>query len=74
MSANDRLEAAAEGFRILGHPIRLRVLATLRNECQPVHAIVATLDLPQPLVSHHLRLLKEQGLARAERRGGYVYY
>ncbi|MGC8489519.1 MAG: ArsR family transcriptional regulator, partial [Clostridia bacterium] len=30
--------------------------------------------LPQPLVSHHLRLLKEQGLARAERRGGFVYY
>ncbi|MGC8487679.1 MAG: ArsR/SmtB family transcription factor, partial [Clostridia bacterium] len=60
--SNDMLEAAAEGFRTLGHPIRLRVLTTLRDECQPVHAIVAALALPQPLVSHHLRLLKEQGL------------
>lgn len=74
MSTHESFEVAAEGFRILGHPVRLRVLATLRDECQPVHAIVSALGLPQPLVSHHLRLLRGQGLARAERRRGFVYY
>jgi ArsR family transcriptional regulator len=30
--------------------------------------------LPQPLVSHHLRILRDGGIARAERRGAYNYY
>ena len=30
--------------------------------------------LPQPLVSHHLRILRDAGIARPERRGAYVYY
>jgi DNA-binding transcriptional ArsR family regulator len=30
--------------------------------------------MSQPLVSYHLRVLSEQGLARAESRGAYTYY
>ena len=32
------------------------------------------LDLPQPTVSHHLRILRERGLVHSERRGAEVYY
>ena len=30
--------------------------------------------LPQPLVSHHLRILRDRGLARSQRRGAFVFY
>jgi DNA-binding transcriptional ArsR family regulator len=43
-------------------------------DCQSVSAIVEATGLPQPLVSHHLRVLRQQGLARPERRGAYTYY
>ena len=32
------------------------------------------LPLNQPTVSHHLRILREAGLVRCERRGTWVYY
>ncbi|MCL4489109.1 MAG: helix-turn-helix domain-containing protein [Chloroflexi bacterium] len=28
----------------------------------------------QPLASHHLRVLRDDGLVRAQPRGGYTYY
>jgi DNA-binding transcriptional ArsR family regulator len=36
---------------------------------QSVNEISRQAGLPQPLVSHHLRILRERGLARADRRG-----
>lgn len=74
MDRSYAFEAPAEAFRVLGHPVRLQVLAVLKDECQPVTAIVAALGLAQPLVSHHLRLLKERGLARSQRQGSFTYY
>ncbi len=29
---------------------------------------------PQPLVSHHLKVLRDRGIVRAERRGPFNYY
>jgi ArsR family transcriptional regulator len=34
----------------------------------------ATLDLSQPTVSHHLRVLREAGLVEASRRGTWAFY
>ncbi len=36
--------------------------------------IEAFLGLSQPTVSHHMKLLVDAGLVRAERRGRWVYY
>ena len=35
---------------------------------------VAALDLSQPTVSHHLRILREAGLVESSRRGTSAYY
>jgi ArsR family transcriptional regulator len=32
------------------------------------------LDLSQPTISHHLKVLREAGLLQCERRGTWVYY
>jgi len=39
-----------------------------------VSAIVEALNLSQPLVSHHLKELKQSLLVRVERKGPFIYY
>ncbi len=55
-------------------PTRLRILTALETVCVPVGAIVAATGLPQPTVSHHLRILRDRGLVVADRRGQQVFY
>jgi DNA-binding transcriptional ArsR family regulator len=59
-------------FDVLAEPARRRILDLLRAEERPVGALVAALDLSQPAVSKHLRVLREAGLvavrADAQRR------
>ena len=73
-ASTDTLEDVAEIFKALGSVTRLQILAALTAECESVSTIVERANLPQPLVSHNLRLLRDRGLVRAERRGSYVYY
>ena len=68
------LEAVAKLLKILSDPTRLRIIEVLTTECESVSAIVEATGLSQPLVSHHLRVLRNSGLARTERRGAYTYY
>jgi len=61
-------------FRTLADPTRLRLLQAMTLDCQSVSDLVQASGLPQPLVSHHLRILREAGLARSARRGTYMFY
>ena len=70
----DEARALAELLQALGDPTRLRILSVLGTACVPVGTIVAATGLRQPSVSHHLRVLRDRGVVRAERRGAYVYY
>jgi len=55
MTANTAIEVLAE-------PSRRRILDALRAGEQPVHALVEHVELSQPAVSKHLRVLREAGL------------
>ena len=68
------VESVARLLQTLSDPNRLRIIGVLTPDCQSVSAIVKATGLPQPLVSHHLRVLREQGLARGDRRGAFIYY
>ena len=63
---------SATALRALGEPHRVAILDLLRDGEQPVGQLVARLELSQPAVSKHLRVLKEAGLvesrADAQRR------
>jgi len=65
-----------ELFRALADPFRLRIIATLSRAKHEVCVcdFVDAFPLKQPAVSHHLGLLREAGLVKAERRGTWVYY
>ncbi len=57
--------ATALTLQALGEPSRQAILALLRNGERPVGELVAHLDLSQPAVSKHLRVLKEAGVVEA---------
>lgn len=67
--SNDELEAWSRLLAALGHPIRLRIVRGLvRGECC-VTSMVDCLDLPQPLVSRHLAVLRDAGIVSVEQEG-----
>ena len=63
-------------FRALADPHRLTMLATLARAADEVCVCDFTSALPlnQPAVSHHLKILRDEGLVTWERRGTWVYY
>jgi DNA-binding transcriptional ArsR family regulator len=56
-------------FYALSDPIRLEIMAFLRDGEKCVCEIVPHLKLIQPLVSRHLRILKETGIVRCRKDG-----
>lgn len=50
-------------FELLADPTRRRLLETLRDDEYSVGALVERLQMSQPSVSKHLRILREAGLA-----------
>jgi len=68
------LEAAVRALQFLGDANRLRILKLLTRGETPVGALVDQLGLPQPLVSYHLRRLREAGLVRSWRQARQVCY
>jgi len=69
-----RDERLAQALRAVGDPSRLRILCELGLECRPVTDIIDATGLAQTNVSFHLRVLREGGFVRAERRGPFIYY
>lgn len=67
-------ERVAEVFRIMGDASRFKVLSYLFSGPHNVSEIVRGLGMKQSLVSHHLRVLKQCGLVKAQRDGAFVEY
>lgn len=72
---DDGADDAAALFKALADPTRLRILRAISSvnelcECN----IVPTFGLSQPTISYHLKILREAGLVRSERRGQWVYH
>ncbi len=77
----DSCERAARFFAAMSNPIRLRILDTLaaksclhKSGCCCVGEINTAIDLPQPYISKHLKVLKECGLLDYRREGNRILY
>jgi len=67
----------ARMFKALGDPVRLQLLSRVASHAGGeacVCDLSVGLDLTQPTISHHLKVLRESGLLECERRGTWVYY
>src|SRR5712672_3784731 len=69
-----RAATTSDVFNAVAEHSRRDILNYLALQERPVGDIVATLELAQPSVSKHLRVLKDVGLVRARREGRQILY
>lgn len=72
----ERVEALSDVLRALADPTRLEIVAILRGAEAPVCVcdLVASFDLSQPTLSHHMAKLREAGLVEVEKHGIWAFY
>lgn len=71
---DQELEQIALHFRLLGEPMRLKILQALCEAPQTVNDIVAAVEATQANVSKHLSLLATAGILNRKKDGQWVYY
>jgi DNA-binding transcriptional ArsR family regulator len=69
-----RAATTADAFNAVGEPRRRQILDVLAAGERPVNDLVALLGLAQPLVSKHLRVLREVGLVEVRDEGRQRMY
>ena len=72
--SDQMLELVAHRFRMLGEPIRLRILQVLEQGERSVGDVAEILSASQPNISKHLQALHDAGLLARRREGNSIYY
>ncbi|MEU8135989.1 ArsR/SmtB family transcription factor [Streptodolium elevatio] len=67
-------QAKAEFFRMLGHPVRIRVLELLQEGPLPVRDLLAAIEVEPSNLSQQLAVLRRSGIVTSERDGSTVVY
>lgn len=69
-----KLETTAKSFHLLADPIRLKILCLLKKQEMCVADLCRELDLSQPKVSYHLKILLDADLIERRIVGTWFYY
>lgn len=70
----DVVDLVPQLLKVLGEPMRWAIVSRLAAEDLCTCHLVDDLGVPQPLISHHLRVLREAGVVRTEPAGAFTYY
>lgn len=71
---DEKLEMVARCFKVLGEPMRLRILQSICSQPRTVGEIVEATGANQANISKHLALLASAGIVARQKSGQYVYY
>ncbi|MDX6762071.1 MULTISPECIES: ArsR/SmtB family transcription factor [Streptomyces] len=67
-------QAKSEFFRMLGHPVRIRVLELLQDGPMPVRDLLAAIEVEPSALSQQLAVLRRSGIVTSTRNGATVVY
>lgn len=68
-------EKAAQAFKALGDDNRLRIIELIASQGEMCACrILDELDIAQPTLSHHMKLLKDAGLVKTRKQGRWMHY
>ena len=67
-------DKAAELFRVMSAPMRLKIISCLCEGEQNVSYLLSKIDTTQPNMSQHLNTLYKAGVLAKEREGVQIYY
>jgi len=70
----EELDRMAARFKLLGEPMRLKILRALCKQSRTVNDIVSATGSTQANVSKHLALLAAGGVLTRKKQGQCVYY
>jgi DNA-binding transcriptional ArsR family regulator len=70
----DLFRRKAELCKTFSDPKRLIIISELRGGEKSVSDLVATLQVPQAVVSRHLAILRNRGVVMTRRKGVNIYY
>ncbi len=68
------IDLVAQRFRVLGEPMRIRLLEALRDGETTVQELTAKLGASQQNVSKHLGVLHQAGIVSRRKEGTFVRY
>jgi len=74
MPSEEQVNHAAESFRMLSDPTRIKVLWALLQGESSVACLAELADVAPAVVSQHLAKLRLAGLVKGRREGTFVYY
>jgi DNA-binding transcriptional ArsR family regulator len=67
------VEMVASRFRVLGEPVRIRIIQELQGAKKSISDLVAAIGSTQPNVSKHVRILEEAGIVARRHEGTTVF-
>jgi DNA-binding transcriptional ArsR family regulator len=70
----EKAKKQSKFFKALSDEKRLRILKLLRVKEMCVCELMIALQLTQPNLSHHLRILENIGIVNSRKQGKWVYY
>ncbi len=74
VESDEVFELAAEVFRVMSAPMRLKIIASLCNGEKNVSELLSEIDTTQPNMSQHLNTLYQAGVLGKRRDGVQIYY
>ncbi len=74
LEADQVFELAAEVFRVMSAPMRLKIISALCNGEKNVGQLLAEIRTTQPNMSQHLNTLYQAGVVGKRRDGVQIYY
>ena len=71
----EKLEIAASMLRAMSHPMRIAIIELLTSSKRlSVTEIYESLNIEQATASHHLNILKNNGILASKREGKKIFY
>ena len=64
----------AGSFKVLSVEARIRIVRVLKRRTLCVTELTSQLGITQAATSQHLRVLKDAGIVKFQKRGFHVYY
>lgn len=68
------IEKYTKFFKALGEPTRLKILRLIAEREMCVCELMEVLDMNQPRISQHLKVLKEAGAVKERKQAQWSYY
>ena len=74
IETDEVFETAAEIFRVMSAPMRLKIISSLCNGEKNVSQLLEEIDTTQPNMSQHLNTLYQAGVIGKRREGVQIFY